>query len=86
MYNQMNNLVTKFINFQINIFMLLGYDSFLQEADYSILARIKGRLGIKVDTDNYGEMYGLIRLKNRFFYESNKSFKKRIIARVRDVK
>lgn len=66
-----------------NVLMLLGIRKGL--AGYTIWSRIKGRLGYRTAVDSFADMYGLVRVKGKYIYESNNSLKERIIESIRRI-
>lgn len=67
------------------IYLLFYRGHFLDEAGYTIKSRIEGILGLRNDVDRLVELYGLIRIKYKIFYESNKSLKIRMLYHIGDL-
>lgn len=78
-----NNFFGSILNYFHKFFMLFGYEGYLDQVGYSTLSRAKGRLGIYNDVDHFANLYGIKRIKEKYFYESNTTLKDRIIKEIR---
>ena len=82
----MNDLISNFLAMQSKCFMLFGCKSYPGCAGYSIVSRVKGRLGY-FNAIDYMAMHWQIPRKKVWwiFYESNGAFRKRVVEEIRNI-